>query len=96
VRTATDTEALSARIPLGLRASRWHGIGFEEAMRLWEDERRIEIPARTTDEARYLVIGVIAGKHWSAVVTYRDTKTRIISVRRSRDEEVELYEGQGQ
>jgi uncharacterized DUF497 family protein len=33
-----------------------------------------------------------AGKHWSVVVTYRQTKIRIISVRRSRPEEVEIYE----
>jgi len=40
-----------------------------------------------------LLIGKIDGKFWSAVVTYRDGNIRIISVRRSRKEEVELYEG---
>ena len=54
---------------------------------------RVEVPARTTDEARWLVIGRIDGKHWSAVVTYREDRIRIISVRRSRDEEVAIYEG---
>lgn len=73
-----------------------HGIDFDEATRLWEDERRTEIPARTTDEERHMVIGVIDGLHWSAVVTHRATRTRIISVRRSRQEEVELYEDQGE
>lgn len=52
----------------------------------------LEVPARTADEPRYLVIGVIAGKHWSAVITYRNSNVRLISVRRSRTEDVALYE----
>ena len=69
-----------------------HGIDFEEVKALWEDPYLLEIEARTTGESRFLLIGKIAGKHWSAVVTYRGGITRIISVRRSRKEEVELYE----
>lgn len=69
-----------------------HGIDFDDAQELWLDEDRLEIPARTTDEPRWLVIGKIKEKHWSAVITYRNETARIISVRRSRDEEVELYE----
>jgi len=38
------------------------------------------------------VIGRIGVKHWSAVITYRDQSIRLISVRRSRPEEVEIYE----
>jgi uncharacterized DUF497 family protein len=72
-----------------------HGIDFDEAKELWDDPHRIEIPARTIDEPRFLVIGAIGGVYWSAVITYRDEKTRIISVRRSRREEVALYEGKG-
>ena len=63
-----------------------------EAQVLWEDTNRIEIPAKTIDEERYLLIGKISDKCWSAIVTYRDEKVRIISVRRSRKEEVEIYE----
>jgi uncharacterized protein len=70
-----------------------HGIDFVRAQELWRDSVRVEVPARTTDEARWLVIGRIDGKHWSAVVTYREERIRIISVRRSRDEEVAIYEG---
>ena len=70
-----------------------HGIDFVEAQELWDDPDRIEIPARVTDEPRFLVIGKIAGKHWSGVITRRNERTRIISVRRSREEEMELYEG---
>ena len=53
----------------------------------------MEIPARTVDEPRFLVIGKIAGKHWAGVITYRAENIRIISVRWARDEEIELYEG---
>ena len=70
-----------------------HGIDFIQAQELWKDAYLIEIPAMTVDEARYLVIGRIAAKHWSAVITYRSECIRIISVRRSRPEEVALYEG---
>jgi uncharacterized protein len=70
-----------------------HGIDFPAARALWLDELRIEVPARTEDEPRFLVIGRIADKHYSAVITYREQRVRIISVRRSRQEEVALYEG---
>jgi len=75
------------------RNKRKHGINFQEAQALWDDPDLLEIPARLTDEPRYLVIGRIAGKHWSGVITYRSDSIRIISVRRSRKEEVALYEG---
>lgn len=70
-----------------------HGIDFHEAQVLWDDPDFIEIPVKTSDEPRYLVIGKISGKHWSAVITYRGEKRRIISARRSRKEEVDIYEG---
>ena len=69
-----------------------HGIDFVEAQGLWDDPNVLEVPARTEDEPRFLVVGRIAGKHWSAVVTYRKEAIRIISVRRSRQEEVAIYE----
>ena len=69
-----------------------HGIDFVEAQLLWLDPDLLEVPAKTVDEPRYLMIGKILDKHWSAVVTYRKEKTRIISVRRARDEEIEIYE----
>ncbi len=69
-----------------------HGIDFVEAQTLWEDVDLLEIPARTDDEPRTIVIGRIGDKHWSAIITYRNEKIRIISVRRSRREERELYE----
>lgn len=73
---------------------RKHDIDFEAAQRLWADAGLAEIPARTTDERRWLLIGTIEEKHWSAIITRRDENIRLISVRRSRDEEVELYESE--
>jgi len=72
---------------------RKHGIDFYEAQALWDDPDLIEIPVRTSDEPRFLIIAKISGKHWSGVITYRAGKIRIISVRRSREEEVDIYEG---
>ena len=69
-----------------------HGIDFYEAQELWDDPDFIEVPVKAGDEIRFLVVGKISGKHWSGVITYRAEKIRIISVRRSRKEEVEIYE----
>jgi uncharacterized DUF497 family protein len=69
-----------------------YGIDFIEAQALWDDPDLLEIPAKTTDEQRFLVIGKIEAKHWSGVISYRSENIRIISVRRARDEEIELYE----
>ena len=69
-----------------------HGIDFIEAQTLWNDPDLIEIPVRTSDESRFMVIGNISGKYWSGVITYRSEKIRIISFRRSREEEIDIYE----
>jgi uncharacterized DUF497 family protein len=69
-----------------------HGIDFYEAQKLWDDTDFIEIPVKTINEPRFLIIGKISGKHWSGVITYRSENIRIISVRRSRKEEVDIYE----
>ena len=59
---------------------------------LWDDPELLEIPLESEDEQRLLVIGLVDSKHWTAIITYRQTRVRIISVRRSRDDERELYE----
>jgi len=74
------------------RNQKKHGIDFIEAQALWEDPDLLEIPARTVDEKRFLVIGKIAETYWSSVITYRGDKIRLISVRRARSEEIEIYE----
>ena len=79
-----------------LENKRKHGLDFEEAQALWQDAALVEIPARVTDEPRWVVIGKIEERHWSAVVTRRNDNIRLISVRQSRAEEVTIYEGEGE
>ncbi len=69
-----------------------HGINFIAAQELWNDPDLIEVQAKSSTEPRFLIVACIANKHWSAVITYRGNYIRIISVRRSRKSEVELYE----
>ncbi|MGM0689380.1 MAG: BrnT family toxin [Bacillota bacterium] len=69
-----------------------HGIDFEQGQRLWDDPSYAIVKAKIIDESRYLAIGMVDGKYWSAVFTFRGKKIRIISIRRSRTEEVEIYE----
>lgn len=71
---------------------RKHGIDFDDAQALWDDLDLLEIPAKTIDEPRFLVIGKIKEKHWAGVITYRGDNIRIISVRRAGIEEITLYE----
>lgn len=69
-----------------------HGIDFETAKLIWDDPDALEIPAKSIQEPRSLIVGKIESKHWSAIITYREEAARIISVRRSRENEVKLYE----
>ena len=69
-----------------------HGINFVSAQALWSDPDLVEVQAKSDSEPRFLMIGCIDNKHWSAVITYRGSNIRIISVRRSRKLEVDLYE----
>ncbi|MGK7897134.1 MAG: BrnT family toxin [Xenococcus sp. (in: cyanobacteria)] len=69
-----------------------HGLDFEQAKLLWKDPRRVEIQASSTTEPRFMVIGKIEEKYWSAIITCRKENIRLISVRRSRPDEVKVYE----
>lgn len=69
-----------------------HGIDFIEAQFLWDDGNLLVYPARAVDEKRFIAVGLIDKKHWSAIYTMKDKNIRIISVRRSRIEEVNSYE----
>lgn len=71
-----------------------HGIDFRTAERLWLDTALLSIPARTWGEARYMGIGRLGGVTWSAIFTIRNSRIRLISVRRSRPSEQALYEDQ--
>ena len=69
-----------------------HGINFEHAQDLWQDAGLLTLPARSESETRFLAIGKIMYRHYSAVFTERAGNVRLISVRRSRKEERDLYE----
>ena len=69
-----------------------HGIDFDEVQALWDDPYLIEAPANVTDEPRFLAVGLIRTKHWTAIYTYRSSRVRIISVRRARKQEIDYYE----
>lgn len=73
-----------------------HGIDFVEAQQLWKDPNRLVEPARTLDDTRYVIVGMIGDNHWSGFFTHRGDRVRIISVRRSRKKEIVLYEDQGE
>ena len=68
-----------------------HGIDFQEAGQLWLDSKRVVFVARFQDEERHGLIGNWAGLLWCAIFTTRNDKIRIISVRKARDYEKELY-----
>ena len=72
-----------------------HGIDFVVAQELWQDERRLQIQAKSTlDEPRWALIAMLESACWTAIFTTRQMFIRIISVRRSREEEKELYYGE--
>lgn len=71
-----------------------HGLDFIEAQALWQDDNKILLRSRYEVEVRHLLIGVIGTRHWSAIFTMRGERVRLISVRRSRESEVRLYEEQ--
>jgi uncharacterized DUF497 family protein len=69
-----------------------HGIDFDEAQFLWLDPARIVVPARTLNEIRYLMVARFNGVYWSVIYTTRGDTIRIISVRKSRQNEKEIYQ----
>ena len=68
-----------------------HGIDFVRAQDLWKS-KLVLVPAKEVGEKRHLLMGVIAMRHWTAIITYRETRIRIISVRRSTPLEILIYE----
>jgi uncharacterized DUF497 family protein len=69
-----------------------HGIDFHDAQYLWLDPDRIIVPARTSDKARFLLVARLSGVFWSVIYTLRGEQIRIISVRKSRQNEKEIYQ----
>ncbi len=72
-----------------------HGGDFVEVQALWDDDDLLVVPLRFEDERRMAFIGRLGGKHWTAIATCRGKVVRIISVRRSRANEVMWYESEG-
>lgn len=68
-----------------------HGIDFEDARRMWDDDDRVVAVASYPEERRFLTVGLIDGKPWTAIWTERGETVRLISVRRARKEETRLY-----
>jgi len=68
-----------------------HGISFHEALVLWDDPDRVLFIARFQDEERHGIIARDRSTLWCAIFTHRQQKIRIISVRRAREYEKEIY-----
>lgn len=67
-----------------------HGIDFRTAQAIWLHPV-VELAARDADEPRRLVIGQLGGVFWSAIIVRRADTVRIISVRRSREDEKAIH-----
>ena len=70
---------------------RKHKIDFKEAQDLWKDQYAAIVDARSDSEPRSAMIALLRGKIWTAFVPERSAKIRLISVRRARIEEEEIY-----
>lgn len=60
--------------------ARKYGIDFETAQELWQDNGLLLLPSKFSGEARFLAVGQIEDKHWTAIFTERGERTRLISV----------------
>jgi uncharacterized DUF497 family protein len=69
-----------------------HGIDFEEAKAFWRDKAAIKVRSQYASEERYILISNHNDKYYTAIYTLRKDKIRIISVRRARNKEIEIYE----
>lgn len=70
-----------------------HGIDFEEAKKLFEDDNALIVPAKLVEnEKRFALISKFLGKCYVAIFTFRNDKIRLISVRRCRKNEEVNYE----
>ena len=69
-----------------------HGLSFERARTIWDDERRICYHLCDQPETRWLVIARLGPRiYMSAVVTYREERIRLISARYATKQEIEMY-----
>jgi uncharacterized protein len=68
-----------------------HGLSFDKARALFDENEGISFDIRTSGEPRYMRIGIIDGKFWSCIYTMRGENIRLISCRRSRPKEEATY-----
>jgi uncharacterized DUF497 family protein len=67
-----------------------HGISLASASALWAGPV-VVLPSKHPGELRHLAIGLIEGHYWTVVYALRGDRLRLISARRSRDNEKALY-----
>lgn len=67
-----------------------HGISLEDAAVLWAVPH-IDLAARSEEESRYMLIGKLQGRMYTCIYTKRQEKIRLISARRSRENEERWY-----
>jgi hypothetical protein len=68
------------------------GIDFlRVAFELFDGRPLLTVPTPRGEEDRFLSIGLIEGKIFAVVWTWRDDAVRIITARRARDEEEKRY-----
>jgi len=67
------------------------GLDFRDAAQLFDGRAIYSYPSPREGEARFVSIGVIAGRFIAVVWTDRESVRRIISMRRARDAEERLY-----
>jgi len=70
-----------------------HGVSFQEAIEIWQAVHLSanDIASSIEGESRSATIGFIQGKLHTAIWTQREDKIRIISVRRARNGEKEVF-----
>jgi uncharacterized DUF497 family protein len=68
-----------------------HGLSLSSATAMWSGPI-VTLPSKNPIEPRQLAIGIIEGRHWTVVFTLRGDVLRLISARRSREDEKKIYE----
>lgn len=68
-----------------------HGLNLASAAALWAGPV-VTLPSKRPGELRHLAIGLIEGRPWTVVYTPRGDSFRLISARRSRENEKALFQ----
>ncbi|HEY5047257.1 MAG TPA: BrnT family toxin [Rhizomicrobium sp.] len=74
-----------------LRTIEERGLDFVDAVLVFDGRPAVHIPATYGNEERVLSVASIEGRFYTVVWTWRSGFRRIISFRRSRDGEENLY-----